>query len=126
MNYYQKAKDIYEMLGQGKMIDAFEKYYHQDVVMVEATGDVRKGKDFNREFEQKFLGSIKEFHGFGVNSITSNETDPFEAVVNVANVAPLPSLPPVSVTSRLTPPTALPCQSVTFAVTRPFDSVTAT
>ena len=41
------------------MIEAFEKYYHQDVVMVEATGEVRKGKDYNREFEKKFLGSIK-------------------------------------------------------------------
>jgi ketosteroid isomerase-like protein len=80
MSYIGKAKDIYEMLGQGKMIDAFEKYYHQDVVMVEATGEVRKGKDYNREFEKKFLGSIKEFHGFGVNSITSNETDAVTSV----------------------------------------------
>lgn len=80
MNYYQKAKDIYDMLGQGKMVEAFEKYYHQDVVMVEATGEVRQGKDYNREFEKKFLSSIKEFHGFGVNSITSNEGDGVTAV----------------------------------------------
>jgi len=75
MNYYQKAKDIYDMLGQGKMLEAFEKYYHQNVVMVEATGDERKGKDVNREFEKSFIGMIKEFHGFGVNSITSNEAE---------------------------------------------------
>jgi hypothetical protein len=75
MSYYQKAKDMYDMLGEGKMLDAFEKYYHKDIEMVEATGDVRKGKDANREFEKNFLGSIKEFHGFGVNSITSNEND---------------------------------------------------
>jgi len=75
MSYYQKAKDIYDMLGQGKMIEAFEKFYHQDVVMIEATGEERKGKDFNREFEKKFIGMIKEFHGFGVNSITSNENE---------------------------------------------------
>lgn len=75
MNYYQKAKDLYDMLGQGKMLDAFEKYYHKDVEMVEATGEVRKGKDFNREFEKKFMESIKEFHGFGVKSITSNEAE---------------------------------------------------
>lgn len=80
MNYYQKAKDIYDMLGQGKMVEAFEKYYHNDVVMVEATGEVRKGKDLNREFENKFMSSIKEFHGFGVNSITSNENDGVTAV----------------------------------------------
>lgn len=47
MNYYQKAKDIYDMLGQDIMLDAFEKYYHQDVVMIEATGETKKGKDKN-------------------------------------------------------------------------------
>lgn len=75
MNYYQKAKDMYDMLGQGKMLEAFEKYYHKDVVMIEATGEARNGKDTNREFEKNFMGSIKETHGFGVNSITSNEID---------------------------------------------------
>lgn len=45
MSYYQKAKDIYEMLVQGKMIEAFEKFYHQDVVMIEATGEERKEKE---------------------------------------------------------------------------------
>jgi len=75
MNYYQKAKDMYDMLGQGKMLEAFEKYYHKDVIMVEATGEARNGKDTNREFEKKFLDSIKEMHGSGVNSITSNETE---------------------------------------------------
>ncbi len=75
MNYYQKAKDLYDMLGQGKMLEAFEKYYHKDVIMIEATGEARNGKDTNREFEKKFLDSIKEMHGSGVSSITSNETD---------------------------------------------------
>lgn len=75
MSYYDKAKDIYDMSAQGQMLDAFEKYYHDDVIMVEATGEVRKGKDTNREFEKNFVNTIKEFHGMGVNSITSNEEE---------------------------------------------------
>lgn len=75
MSYYDKAKDIYDMSAQGKMLDAFEKYYHKDVVMVEATGETRKGKDLNRKFETDFLSSLKEFHGTGVSAITSNEKE---------------------------------------------------
>jgi len=75
MSYYDKAKDIYEMSAQGKMMEAFEKYYHHDIVMVEATGESRKGKDTNRKFEQEFMGMIKEFHGSGVTAITSNEKE---------------------------------------------------
>ena len=75
MSYYDKAKDIYDMSAQGKMLDAFEKYYHKDVVMVEATGEERKGKDVNRKFEIEFLGMIKEMHGGGVRSIASNEKE---------------------------------------------------
>jgi ketosteroid isomerase-like protein len=75
MSYYDKAKDIYDMSAQGKSLDAFEKYYHKDVVMVEATGEARKGKEANRKFETEFMGMIKEMHGGGVRAITSNEKE---------------------------------------------------
>ena len=75
MSYYDKAKDIYDMSAQGKSLDAFEKYYHKDVVMVEATGETRKGKDANRKFQTDFMGMIKEMHGTGVRSVTSNEKE---------------------------------------------------
>lgn len=73
MTNFERAKDIYDMLGKGQMMDAFEKYYHEDVVMVEATGDQRIGKAANREYEKNFISYVKEFHGMGVNSITYNE-----------------------------------------------------
>lgn len=75
MSYYDKAKDVYDMLAKGKLMDAFEKYYHNDVVMVEATGESRKGKTANRKFQEDFMGGIKETHGSGVRAITSNEKD---------------------------------------------------
>jgi SnoaL-like polyketide cyclase. len=75
MSYYNKAKDIYDMLAQGKMLDAFDKYYHKDVVMVEATGETRKGKAANLKFQEDFMGMIKDVHGSGINAITSNEKE---------------------------------------------------
>lgn len=75
MSYLQKVSEMYAMMGKGNMMDAFEKYYHEDIVMVEATGEVRKGKSANREFEQQWMASIKEMHGGGVTGITSNEEE---------------------------------------------------
>ena len=73
MSYLQQAKNLYAMTGQGQMLEAFEKYYHDDVVMVEATGEVREGKDVSREFEKQWLSTVKEMHGGGVTAITSDE-----------------------------------------------------
>ena len=73
MSYLQQVKDMYAMSGQGQMLEAFEKYYHDDVVMVEATGEVREGKDVNREFEKNWVASIKEMHGGGVTAVASDE-----------------------------------------------------
>ncbi|MEM7104409.1 MAG: nuclear transport factor 2 family protein [Bacteroidota bacterium] len=73
MSYLEKAKDLYRMIGEGNMLDAFEKYYHEDVVMVEATGEAREGKDTNRKFEIEWLNSLQEMHGGGTTAITSDE-----------------------------------------------------
>jgi hypothetical protein len=75
MSYLEKAQEMYGMIGQGQMMEAFEKFYHTDVEMIEATGEVRKGKDHNREFEIKFMENVKEMHGGGVDGITANEAD---------------------------------------------------
>ena len=73
MTYLERVTAMYVKIGEGKMMDAFEEYYAENVVMVEANGDKREGKDNNREFELQFLSSIKEMHGGGVTGITSNE-----------------------------------------------------
>jgi ketosteroid isomerase-like protein len=62
-------------MSKGKLLDAFEKYYNKDVVMVEATGETRKGKDANRKFQEEFMGMIKDVHGTGVLAITSDEKE---------------------------------------------------
>jgi ketosteroid isomerase-like protein len=75
MSYYDKAKNVYEMMAQGKLLEAFDKYYAKDVVMIEPTGEVRKGKEANRKYQADFMGTVKEVHGSGVKSLTSNEKE---------------------------------------------------
>lgn len=75
MSYLQKAKNVYSLLSQGKVLEAFDKYYHDDVVMIEADGKSRQGKETNRHFQEKFVNDIKEFHAAGAKTITSNEDE---------------------------------------------------
>lgn len=75
MTYREKAADIYTKLSQGKLLDAFDQYYGTQVVMIEADGNKREGKDANRKYEENFLGMIKEFHGTGVDSIAADEAN---------------------------------------------------
>ena len=82
MSYLEKAQDLQNMVLSGQLMDAFEKYYHEDVVMVEGTGETTSGKAANRVREEKFLGSIAEFHGAGVEAISANE----ETGVSMAEV----------------------------------------
>ncbi|GAB4327339.1 MAG: hypothetical protein Kow00127_20110 [Bacteroidales bacterium] len=73
MTYLERITEIYTMLGEGRALQAFDKYYHDDVVMIEATGEVRKGKVVNRAFEEQFFSGIREVHGGGPTAICSNE-----------------------------------------------------
>ena len=73
MKYKELVSEMYQMLNSGQAMEAFEKFYHEDSSMIEATGEVRKGKAASREFEKGFFESIKEHHGGGVHAITSDE-----------------------------------------------------
>jgi len=67
------ARDLYDMIGAGKTPEAFEKYYDDDVVMVELGEAPRVGKDVNRKAGEQWRATVKEMHGGGVTNITSNE-----------------------------------------------------
>lgn len=52
-----------QMILQGQILDAFEKFYAEDVVMQENLTAPKVGKAVNRKAEQDFIGSIEQFHG---------------------------------------------------------------
>ena len=59
----EKISDLNDLVLQGKAMDAFEKYYHQDVSMQENENPPTLGKENNREREKDFFSSIVEFRG---------------------------------------------------------------
>lgn len=75
MSYAEKATELYNMINSGQLLDAFEKYYLEDVVMQEMGEEPRIGKAVNREYELKFVGNVEAVHGGGVDHITADESN---------------------------------------------------
>lgn len=75
MTYLERIQKMYGMIGQGQSMEALEEFYHDDVEVIEATGEVRKGKAVQRASLKGWLDSIAEMHGGGTGKITANETD---------------------------------------------------
>ena len=73
MSYKTQAKKLYQMIGEGKLMDAFEHFYHDRVIMQENNNEPRRGKENNRKHELDWLKSIEKVHDGGVSSITSDE-----------------------------------------------------
>ncbi len=59
----EKVQDLNSLILQGKAMEAFEKYYADDVVMQENDNPPTVGKEANRKREEEFFGSITEFRG---------------------------------------------------------------
>jgi ketosteroid isomerase-like protein len=55
-------KTLNEMILSGKALDAFERFYSDDVVMQENSDESRPGKELNRKFENEFFASLSAWH----------------------------------------------------------------
>lgn len=52
-----------QVILEGRVMDAFEQYYADDVMMQENTDAPTAGKAANRERELGFLDAVETFHG---------------------------------------------------------------
>jgi len=59
----EKISDLNDMILQGKALEAFDKYYHDDVVMQENDNPEIVGKLVNRKREEEFFAAITSFRG---------------------------------------------------------------
>ncbi len=73
MSLKQHVDDLNRMILGGEILDAFEKYYADDVVMQEGSKEPRRGKDANREYEEQFVGSVQAFHDAEVKALAVDE-----------------------------------------------------
>jgi ketosteroid isomerase-like protein len=62
-------EDIKTLTLQGQALDAFEKYYSDDVVMQENENPPTIGKAANREREQDFFAKVTEFRGAELKAV---------------------------------------------------------
>jgi ketosteroid isomerase-like protein len=69
----QLDAELNEMIRQGKALEAFERFYADDVVMME-NDQAFVGKQLNRTREQEFFGNIVELHeaSLGATAVRGN------------------------------------------------------
>jgi ketosteroid isomerase-like protein len=75
MSYLQKIQDMYRLIGEGKVMEALDQYYHDDVVVIDGKEAPRQGKETQREAVQQWMEMVRDMHGDGVGAITANEAD---------------------------------------------------
>ncbi len=73
MTYKDRIEEMYEMINSHKTFEALEKYYHDDVVVLDNNSPIREGKEAQRKAIEQWYDVVKEFHGSGVTALTSDE-----------------------------------------------------
>ena len=69
--------DLNALVINSKLMDAFEKYYHEEIEMQENSNPPVKGKDVNRKRELEFLANVTEFRSASVNGTAVNNNISF-------------------------------------------------
>lgn len=72
-NLLEKIIDLNSLVLQGKSLEAFEKYYHEEVVMQENENPPTVGKAANRSREVDFYGKVTEFRGVRPLKVTAGQ-----------------------------------------------------
>ena len=57
----ERICDLNDLILQEKILEAFEKYYHEDVVIQENENPPTIGKPANRKQKETFVSSVTEF-----------------------------------------------------------------
>jgi hypothetical protein len=66
----QKIAELNDLVLAGKSLEAFEKFYHNDVEMQENENPPTIGKNENRQREVDFYSKVSEFRGAEVRGVT--------------------------------------------------------
>ena len=65
-------QELNQLILQGQVLDGFEKFTTDDVVMIEPNQEPVRGKDANRVREQEFFAMVEEFHGMSLDGWAVN------------------------------------------------------
>ena len=64
-----RVNELMSWVKQGKIIEALDEFYGENVSMQENRNEPTVGREPNRDREHKFLAQIKDFHGFDTTAI---------------------------------------------------------
>ncbi|MEO1008444.1 MAG: nuclear transport factor 2 family protein [Planctomycetota bacterium] len=68
-----KVHDLIDKMKNGQILEAFDQYYADGVVMQENAETPTEGKAANREREQQFLASIGEWKSLWIDNVAIDE-----------------------------------------------------
>ena len=74
MGFKEDVQDLQNKVFAGQLMEAFEHYYAEDVVMEDVGQPPRVGKVASRKHEENFLANIETWHGGGINHIAFDES----------------------------------------------------
>ena len=77
-----RSKQLYDQVGKGQLLEAFDANYAENIVMEEPSGK-REGKVACRKYEEQFLNNVEVFHNLEVKAI-SEDIDKEKVFVEVA------------------------------------------
>lgn len=66
----EKITELNHLIYSGKALEAFEKFYHDEVVMQENESKPTFGKEANRQREQEFFDNMIEFRAKPIDVTT--------------------------------------------------------
>ncbi len=70
----EKINTLNDMVLDGRLLEAFDTFYHEDVVMQENENAPTIGKSANRIREEQFLSSITEFREARPLKVTAGQS----------------------------------------------------
>jgi hypothetical protein len=69
----QNVTELNNMILEGKLLEAFDKFYADDVTMQDNEHPARVGKKECREFEENFIASLTAFRGASLKNVMISE-----------------------------------------------------
>ena len=69
----ENVVQLNSMILEGKILEAFDKFYADDVVMQDNESPLREGKPACRQFEEDFVNNLTAFRGAKVHNIMVSE-----------------------------------------------------
>lgn len=83
----ERLEDLLAHIHEGRILEAIDRFYAEDVVMQENGNEPTRGRAANRIREQQFLDQVKQWNRFDVKARAVSALDDRTAVAFVESAA---------------------------------------